>query len=354
MADRLLLGTRKGLVTLRRESGSWRVVATDFLGDAVSMVLAHGKTLYAALALGHFGVKLRRSDDDGKSWQEVAAPAFAKQADGTDGPSVSLIWELVLGKDGTLWAGTIPGGLFRSGDRGASWSLVESLWNAPERKEWSGGGYNDPGIHSVCVDPRDPRKLSIGVSTGGVWLSEDAGASWRLTGRGMYAEYSPPASREEPNQQDVHRLVQSPSQPETFWVQHHNGVFRSTDGARSWSEVTAIRPSKFGFAVATHPRQPDTAWFVPAVKDETRVPVGGALAVARTRDGGRSFEELREGLPQRDAFDLIYRHGLAVDETGDRLAMGSTTGHLWITESGGDAWRLAAGNLPPIACVSFG
>jgi hypothetical protein len=354
MADRLLLGTRKGLVTLRRESGTWRVVATDFLGDAVSMVLAHGKTLYAALALGHFGVKLRRSDDDGKSWQEVAAPAFAKQADGTDGPSVSLIWELVLGQDGTLWAGTIPGGLFRSTDRGASWSLVDALWNQPERKEWSGGGYNDPGIHSVCVDPRDPRKLRLGISTGGVWLSEDAGAHWQLTGRGMYAEYNPPAQREEPNQQDVHRLVQCPTAPETFWVQHHNGVFRSTDGARSWSEVSAIRPSKFGFAVATHPAKPDTAWFVPAVKDETRVPVGGALAVARTRDGGKSFEELREGLPQRDAFDLVYRHGLAVDETGERLAMGSTTGHLWISESGGDSWRLAAGNLPPIACVSFG
>jgi len=354
MTDRLLLGTRKGLVTLRRDAGAWRVVATDFLGDAVSMVLAQGSTLYAALALGHFGVKLRRSDDHGKTWQEVAAPAFPKTSDGADGPSVSLIWELVLGGDGTLWAGTIPGGLFRSADCGASWSLVDALWNVPERKEWSGGGYNDPGIHSVCVDPRDARKLALGISTGGVWLSGDAGASWRLTGGGMYAEYAPPASREAPNQQDVHRLVQSPVSPDTFWVQHHNGVFRSTDGARSWTEVTAIRPAKFGFAVATHPHKPDTAWFVPAVKDETRVPVGGALAVARTRDGGASFEELRDGLPQRDAFDLIYRHGLAVDQTGERLAMGSTTGHLWISENGGDSWRFPAGNLPPIACVAFG
>lgn len=356
MPDRLLLGTRKGLFQITRDDGRWSVGDPAFLGDPVSMLFADPRdgTLYAALALGHFGVKLRRSDDGGGTWTEVGAPAFPKSTDGTDGPSVSLIWELMPGIDGTLWAGTIPGGLFRSTDRGATWTLNQALWNRPERKEWSGGGYNDPGIHSICVDPRDRRRLKLAVSTGGVWLSDDDGESWRLGGKGMYAEYAPPDMRDDPLQQDVHRLVQSPTQPETLWVQHHNGVFRSTDGAKSWNEVTAIKPTKFGFAVAVHPRQPDTAWFVPAVKDECRVPADGALVVARTRDGGRSFDVLRQGLPQSGAFDLIYRHGLAVDDDGARLAMGSTTGHLWVSENAGDSWSLVAGNLPPIACVAFG
>jgi hypothetical protein len=356
MSDRLLVGTRKGLFQLTRRNGGWTIGALSFLGDAVSMQLADPRdgTLYAALALGHFGVKLRRSSDGGKSWEEVAAPAYAKSVDGTDGPSVSLIWELAIGRDGTLWAGTIPGGLFRSTDRGASWTLIESLWNAPERKAWTGsGGYTDPGMHSICVDPQDPRRVAIAVSTAGVWLSDDAGATWRVMAAGMHAEYVPPDKRLDPIEQDVHRLVQAPSRPEVMWAQHHNGVFRSTDRAASWTEVTAIAPSKFGFGVVVHPREPDTAWFVPAVKDETRVPVDAALVVARTRDGGRSFDVLRDGLPQSHAYDLIYRHGLAIDDSGDRLAIGSTTGNLWLSENGGDSWRLIAGNLPPIACVRF-
>jgi hypothetical protein len=154
--------------------------------------------------------------------------------------------------------------------------------------------------------------------------------------------------------QDVHRLVQCLAAPETMWVQHHNGVFRSIDGARSWQEVTTIRPAKFGFAVAAHPHDPDTAWFVPGVKDECRVPVDARLVVARTTDGARSFEVLTEGLPQTQAYDLVYRHALSVDDTGSALAMGSTTGHLWVTENGGDAWSLVAGHLPPINCVRFG
>lgn len=358
MSDRLLLGTRKGLFDLRRQNGGWTIAERGFLGQPVSMVLRDSRddTLYAALALGHFGTHLHRSTDDGKSWTEIACPAFAKAEGDEKAPSVSLIWSLEpAGADqaGVLWAGTIPGGLFQSRDRGDSWSLVEPLWNKPERAKWGGGGYDHPGIHSICVDPRDSRRVALAVSTGGVWLSDDAGASWRLGGPGMYAEYMPPEGRDDPLMQDVHRIVQSPTRPDVLWVQHHNGVFRSTDRANSWQEITAITPAKFGFAVAAHPTDPETAWFVPAVKDEVRIPVGGALVVARTHDGGRSFTTLRNGLPQSNAYDLIYRHGLDVDETGNRLAIGSTTGHLWISENAGDSWAQVGANLPPIACVRF-
>jgi hypothetical protein len=136
-------------------------------------------------------------------------------------------------------------------------------------------------------------------------------------------------------------------------VQHHNGVFRSTDGAASWREVKAILPSKFGFAVAAHPAEPDTAWFVPAVKDECRVPVDAKLVVARTRDGGKSFTVLRKGLPQEHAYDLVYRHGLDVDATGRRLVIGSTTGGVWVSENEGDNWKCVSTQLPPVYFVRF-
>lgn len=355
MSDRILVGTRKGLFDLAREGAGWRIARTSFLGDPVSAVLhdpADG-TLLAALALGHFGVKLRRSQDGGASWTDLAAPALPKAEGDAAALAVSHIWCLERDGRGRLWAGTIPGALFRSDDRGESWALVESLWNLPERKEWAGGGYDHPGIHTVLADPRAPDRLVIGVSTGGVWLSDDAGASWRLGGQGLIAEYMPPERRLDPLVQDVHRIVQCPAAPDTLWCQHHNGVFRSDDRGATWREIASVRPAKFGFAVAVHPADRDTAWFVPGVKDECRVPVGGALAVARTRDGGASFAELRRGLPQRDAFDLVYRHALDIDAGGRRLAMGSTTGNFWTSDDGGESWTQAFGHLPPVAVVRF-
>ena len=149
-------------------------------------------------------------------------------------------------------------------------------------------------------------------------------------------------------------MVQCPSSPDHFWVQHHNGVFNSTDGAKSWNDVPNVTPSVFGFTVAVHPKDPKTAWLVPAVKDECRVPVGGKLVVARTRDSGQTFTNLTNGLPGDECYDLVYRHALDCDETGDRLAFGSTTGGLWLTEDGGDSWQTLSSHLPPIHAVRFG
>jgi hypothetical protein len=191
------------------------------------------------------------------------------------------------------------------------------------------------------------------VSTAGVWASADAGASWRIINRGMYNEYMPPERREDPIAQDVHRLERCAAHPDVVWCQHHNGVFRSEDGGAAWREVAAIQPSKFGFAVAAHPRDPLTAWFVPAVKGERRIPVDGKLVVARTRDGGESFELLHRGLPQRHAYDLVYRHALDVSADGEMLAFGSTSGGLWISENGGESWSILDARLPPIAALRF-
>jgi hypothetical protein len=169
----------------------------------------------------------------------------------------------------------------------------------------------------------------------------------------MRAEFMPPERQFDPNIQDPHMIVQCRSNPDVLWVQHHNGIFRSTDGAASWTEITDVKPSVFGFAVAVHPKDAETAWFVPAVKDEKRYPREGRVVVNRTRDGGKSFQTLTDGLPQEHAYDLVFRHALDVDETGEWLAFGSTTGSLWMSENGGDSWRTLSSNLPPIYAVRF-
>jgi hypothetical protein len=358
MAQRLHIGTRKGLFEVARDNGAWEITAAQFLGDPVSAVLADAEgAVYAALDLGHFGAKLWRREPAG-TWREVAVPVFPPKPDDGDDPhpwSLGKIWVLEPGGvAGRLWAGTMPGGLFRSDDGGMSWLLMEALWRMPERRQWMGvAGGEQPGINSVLIDPRNPGDIRVGVSTAGVWASTDTGASWHLINQGMYNEYMPPERRGDPIVQDVHRLARCAAHPEVVWCQHHNAVFRSEDAGANWREVTAIRPSKFGFAVAAHPHDPNTAWFVPAVKDERRIPVDAKVVVARTCDGGRSFEVLRNGLPQHHAYDLVWRHALDVDATGERLAFGSTSGGLWISEDEGNSWTMLEARLPPISAVRF-
>jgi len=184
-------------------------------------------------------------------------------------------------------------------------------------------------------------------------VTEDGGASWMQRGEGMRAEHVPPELTHDPIAQDVHCLVQCPGDPRRMWVQHHNGIFVSSNEAASFVEITGVKPSTFGFAVVVHPRDPDTAWFVPEIKDEKRIPRDGRLCVTRTRDGGRSFEMLTKGLPQSHAYDVVYRHALALDEAGERLAFGSTTGGVWVSEDQGDNWACVTHTLPPVYAVRF-
>ncbi len=354
--DRAWVATRKGLFELRRAGAGWRLHRSSFLGEPVTMLLPpqpDGRML-AALNLGHFGTKLHASDDAGATWREVAAPTYPPQPEGAPGPAWKLIqvWALEAAA-GTVWAGTMPGGLFRSADFGASWQLVRSLWDDPRRPGWFGGGNEAPGMHSVCVHPQDPGDVIVAVSCGGAWRTRDGGESWQLNAQGMSADYMPPELVHDQNTQDPHRVVRAPTQPEVLWCQHHGGIWWSLDSAASWQRLHAP-VSSFGFAVAVHPRDADTAWFVPAVSDMCRVPVDGALAVNRTRDGGRSWQTLREGLPQTHCYDLVYRHGLDVAADGESLLIGSTTGGLWGSFDGGERWQAVSLNLPPIAAVRFG
>ena len=367
MRRSIYLGTRKGLFRLASAGDRWQIEKVWFAGDHVSMLLADPRdgTIHVALMHGHFGVKVHRSRDAGETWQELPAPAYPPKPedlidlDGWGKPipwTTKQIWSLEPGaaeQPGELWCGTIPGGLFHSNDAGDSWQLVEPLWNLPERKQWMGGGADMPGIHSVCVHPRDSRRVLVGVSCGGCWLSEDGGDSWQIRSQGMRADFLPPEQQYNPITQDPHIVVQCRQQPEKLWSQHHNGIFRTVDAGVSWQEIQNAVPSAFGFAVAVHPHDGDTAWFVPGVKDEKRYPVDGKLVVTRTRDGGNSFEILRTGLPQEHAYDLVYRHALAIDPAGESLAFGSTTGSCYTSINAGDSWQCVSEHLPPVYCVKF-
>ena len=357
-APTIWVGTRKGLFAVRKGASGWTPGAPRFPGEPVSQFVRDPSSgaCFAALRLGHFGVKVWKSADGGSEWKEAGAPAFPPKP--TEGEwkddatpwTVDMVWGLAAGH-GTLWAGCLPAGLFKSTDGGASWQLVESLWLRPERKEWMGGGYDHAGIHSIAIDPRDAGHVTVAVSCGGVWQTRDGGKTWANTSKGMVADFMPPERKDDGNIQDVHRMVQCAARPDVLWAQNHFGIYRSEDGGMNWLRMKAPQPTDFGFAVAVHPQDADTAWFVPAHSDQQRVPADGRMVVTRTRDGGASFDTIGEGLPARDAYHLVYRHALGVSGDGNTLAMGSTTGGLWVSEDGGSAWTCVSRDLPPIAIV---
>jgi photosystem II stability/assembly factor-like uncharacterized protein len=170
----------------------------------------------------------------------------------------------------------------------------------------------------------------------------------------MVADFMPPERREDPNIQDVHRLSQCVENPDVMWVQHHGGMYRSSNAGQRWDRIAAPKPSDFGFPVVAHPSDPQRAWFVPAHSDGQRMPVDGRMVVTETSDGGETFTSHGEGLPQQDAYHLVYRHGLDASADGRTLAMGSTTGGLWVSDDAGVTWRCLSRDLPPVAVVRMG
>jgi photosystem II stability/assembly factor-like uncharacterized protein len=392
MAEKILLGTRKGTVILDRKPSGWSVCPIAHAGMSISYAARDPRdgTLWAAMDLAHWGPKLSRSKDDGATWENLTQIAYPKGArfieqhlptpgDGpSEGPTtykdaaLLKVWVLAFGpasQPGTLHAGTLPGGLFTSRDGGETWELNRPLWNHPSRggdlfagdattkNEWGGTpaaiAYGEfvPGIHSVVVDPRDPDHILVAVSSAGVLATTDGGKTWQNRNRGMLNDYLPTPEADWGH--DPHFVTQCAGQPDIVWQQNHCGVFISTDGAKTWRRVSRKDVAvHFGFPIAVDARDGRTAWVVPATGDDRRMAVGGGLFVARTRDGGETWETLRKGLPQENAYDVVYRH--ALDASGDRVCFGSTTGNVYISEDRGDSWRAIGQNLPPVHSVRFG
>jgi photosystem II stability/assembly factor-like uncharacterized protein len=360
--NRLILGTRKGLIVLARNGRSWHSQHINLPGVPFSYALQDHRTgtVWACADHGHWGQKLYRSHDGGETLEEVPAPRYPEGttfndvwAEGAERPAkVTYLWTIVPGGDDKperLYIGTEPGGLFRSDDGGQTFAHVEGLWNHPSRPEnWFGGGRDQAGTCSILIDPNDSDHLFVGISVGGVFESTDGGQTWEGRNKGRHADFLPDPYAEYGH--DPHCMVASPGNFNVLWQQNHCGVFRSTNGGRNWLDISD-GPVHFGFPIAVDKQDVNTAWVVPGVSDEVRTAVNGALFVARTEDGGESWTHLRNGLPQENCHDITFRHALDVD--GDVLAFGSTTGNHYISEDRGDSWQSLGHSFPPIYSVRF-
>lgn len=354
----LILGTRKGVLVFEKAGGKWRLGGEHYPGVRVSYAMFDDRNdlFWICADHGHWGQKLYRSEDRGGNWVEIAAPVYPEGAEIKEGVPATLRYNWVLtggGRDrpDALYLGTEPGGLFRSDDGGNTFSLVRPLWDQPSRPgNWFGGGLDYPGIHSVVVDPRNSKRILIGISVAGVFETTDDGKTWTTRNKGLRADFLPDPDAEVGH--DPHMLVACGSHPDVLWQQNHCGIFVSSDGAKNWIDVSEKEgPARFGFCIAVDNADPDTAWVVPAVSDEKRIAVGGALCVCRTTDRGKTWESLRKGLPQERSYDVVFRH--ALDVNGDTIAFGSTTGNLFVSEDRGESWESLGNHLPPIHSVRF-
>ncbi len=351
MTRYILLATAKGLVIYEKQGSEWIYWAHHFLGISVSIALQdpHSKDWWVCLDHKHWGPKLHCTSDCGKTWREVTAPKYPEDAQVELGVSATLkyIWTIAFGNTpGVVYLGTEPGGLFRSQDHGAHFELVQELWDHPTRPEhWFGGGRNYAGIHSIVVDPNQDHHVYVGVSCAGVFEANEQGGVWEVRNQGLKADFLPNPLAKAGH--DPHRLMACRSNPLVMWQQNHCGIFRSVDGGHNWEDVTDKEErGRYGFALGIDHQNPLRAWVIPATSDAQRIALNQSLFVMYTEDGGKSWHERRNGLPQNHCFDIVLRH--ALDVKGTELVFGTSGGSLYYSPDDGASWQSLNHHLPRV------
>ncbi len=308
-------------------------------------------TAYAAARHMVWGVHLHRSFDCGQTWE--IGPDLPSRVSGDDGATLKAIWFIAPGhpsQPGTLYAGVEPAGLYVSHDRGDSWAAVLALNEHATRDTWqpARGGL---ALHSIYVDPRDSDCIYAAVSAGGVYRSDDGGASWTPANRGVRADYL--ADTHPLTGHCVHRLLLQPARPDRLYQQSHSGTYRSDDRGETWTEITEGLPSAFGYAIASDPNDPDMVFTIPEESSHFRTTVGGAIRVYRSRDAGAHWQPHSHGLPEQNAYVSVLRESIDTDGLDPcGLYFGTSGGHLFASRDRGESWEMIASFLPRILSVT--
>jgi hypothetical protein len=354
----VMVGTRKGMwigrSDARRETWTWDGPHFDMQDVYSCLIDTRGGTtrLYAGPASSWFGPQVAYSDDLGGSWKSGTDGGIKFPQD--TGASLERVWQLQPGAgDDVVWAGTEPGAVFRSDDKGETFTLQRSLWEHPQRPEW-GAGFGGQAFHTLLPHPDDPDSLTAAISTGGVYRTTDGGDSWSPRNQGIRAEFLPEGQQYPEFGQCVHKVARHPSRPERLFLQNHGGVYRSGDEGGTWDYIADGLPADFGFPIVVDPRDPDTVYVFPLGGAGGRYPPDGKALVWRSQDAGETWQPLggaEGGLPQQ-FFVGVMRDGMCVDDhdqTG--LYIGARDGTVWGSFDDGATWHELVSNLPDVMVV---
>jgi hypothetical protein len=385
---RVLVGTRKGAFILASDGKRerWDVSGPHFAGWEIYHLKgspADPNRLYASQCSGWFGQIIQRSDDGGKTWLQPGTPpgesattpdgmpqgesnkfvydtsaATGKPLtthqwyDGTQHPwEFKRVWHLEpsLSDPNTVYAGVEDAALFRTSDGGQSWHELAALRGHDSGPQWAPGA-GGMGLHTILLDPADPKRIYIAISAAGAFRTDDAGQTWRPINRGLKSLHIPNPEAEVGH--CVHRMAMHPSRPRVLFMQKHWDVLRSDDAGESWHEVSGNLPTDFGFVIDVHAHEPETIYVVPIKSDSEHFPPEGKLRVYRSRTGGTEWEALTKGLPQSNCYVNVLRDSMAVDSLDScGVYFGTTGGQVYASADAGENWAPIVRDLPPVLSV---
>lgn len=361
---RVLVGTRKGafVLTADGQRKDWQVSEPHFAGWEMFHLKgspADPNRIYASQTSGWFGQQVQRSNDGGKTWEQVGngfqyegEVTTHKWYDGTQHPwEFKRIWhfEPSLHDPDLVYAGAEDAAFFTSKDGGKSWTESPGL-RAAKGQLWQPGA-GGMGLHTICIDPKNPQRIFIAISAAGAFRSEDGGATWKPINRGLKSRYELPDPDADVGH-CVHRIALHPSKPDTLFMQKHWNVLRSDNAGDFWQDVSGNLPSDFGFPIDVHAHEPETIYVVPIKSDSEHFPPDGKLRVARSKTGGNEWEMLTNGLPQENCFVNVLRDAMAVDRLDScGIYFGTTGGQVYCSPDGGDNWQCIVRDLPAVYSV---
>ncbi len=361
---RLLVGTRKGAFVLTADAKRerWDVAGPHFGGWEIYHIKGSPvdpERLYMSQSSAWFGQLIQRSDDGGKTWAPHGNKFVYEGVTGThqwyDGTArpweFKRVWHLEpsLTDPETVYAGVEDAALFRSTDGAQTWQELAGLRGHGSGSSWQPGA-GGMCLHTILLDPIDPKRLFIAISAAGAFRTDDGGSTWKPINRGLKSQYIP-----DPNAEVgfcVHRLAMHRSRPRTLYMQLHWDVMRSDDAGESWHDVGGNLPSDFGFPIDVHAHEPNTIYVVPIKSDSEHYPPEGKLRVYRSRTGGNEWEALTNGLPQKDCYVNVLRDAMAVDALDPcGVYFGTTGGQVYCSADAGDHWQPIVRDLPSVLSV---